>query len=306
MQTVHIVLAAYNAEKYLREQLNSILTGYYKDITIEICDDASADGTVQIAKEYVSKYPGIVFLHENKSNIGYRHNFLEGIKRSKSPYIMLCDQDDIWLKHKIRNTLDKMREVEANAAGRPVLIFTDAILYDGEKKKKTGSFHKSSHLDVSKVDISHLLMENKAIGCTVMINKYILPFLEILPDEIRVHDWWLALICSAFGKIGYLESKTLLYRQHCDNIIGSASFFKYVKHRTAMLKEQRDILDLTYKQAAVFYKLFASQMTSGTRNKVKQFAMIPEMGFLKRRTCCLRNGYLKSGLTRNTALMLIL
>ncbi|MDR1700915.1 MAG: glycosyltransferase family 2 protein [Lachnoclostridium sp.] len=306
MSNVHIVLATYNAEKYLREQLNSILKSTYQSISIEICDDASTDKTIQIAEEYMSKYPGKIFLHENKVNKGCQLNFLEGIKRSKSPYIMLCDQDDVWFEDKIENTLLAMRNIENQKRGKPVLVFSDALVYDEKYKTSSGRFHKKGHYNIEKCDLNHLLMENKVIGCTVMVSQNILPYLNSLPKEIRVHDWWLALICSVFGVIEYVDKETLLYRQHCDNIIGSMSFVNYVKHRIAKLKEQKTALLLTYKQAEAFYFLFEKQMSEYQKNIVKQFIGIPTMGFFKKRTNCLRNGYLKSGLIRNIALMLIL
>ena len=92
---IHIVLAAYNGAPYLREQLDSILANGRDDITIEICDGGATDGTVQIAREYEEKYD-YIRVHENEKNLGYVKNFIEGVKRSQSPYIMLCDQDDIW------------------------------------------------------------------------------------------------------------------------------------------------------------------------------------------------------------------
>lgn len=306
MSMVHIVLATYNAKKYIREQLDSILNGDYKDISIEVCDDGSTDSTLDIVKEYIEKYKSIISLHENKKNMGYQRNFLEGVKRSQSPYIMLCDQDDIWLKDKVSLTLKKMKKIEENQKEYPILVFTDAILYDGVNQEELGSFHKNSHLATEKVDISHLLMENKIIGCTTMVNQKILPYLNVLPKEIRVHDWWMALICATFGQIGYIERGTVLYRQHSNNIIGGTSFVKYFGNRLTSLREQKQVLKATFEQAKAFYELFEGQLSTDRSIVIKRFADIPRRGFLERRIRCIQNGYLKSGVARNVALLLIL
>lgn len=303
---IHIVLATYNGERYLREQLDSILANTWDDYTIEICDDGSTDGTLELAREYVKKYEAIR-IHENKKNLGYVRNFIEGIKRSTSPYIMLCDQDDRWNADKIARTYERMRQLEEEeGTDKPLMVFTDAMNFDSETGEELGSFHQNSHLNVTDTDSAHLLMENKCIGCTVMVNAAVMPYLETVPDEVRVHDWWLALICSFFGKISYLNETTLQYRQHSGNMIGGSGFSEYVKNRISNLGKQRDALRQTYAQGAAFYTLFGGQMDEQNRVMAEAFATMSEAGGLKRRVYMLRYGFCKSGLLRNAALFFIL
>lgn len=303
---IHIVLAAYNGASYIREQLDSVLANGRDDIWIEICDDGSTDDTVQIAREYEAEYD-CIGVHENKKNLGYVKNFIEGIKRSKSPYIMLCDQDDIWDPDKITRTMRAMEKLEQKHADRettPLLVFTDAMNFDSETGKQSGSFHKSSHLDVAKTDVAHLLMENKCIGCTVMVNAAVLPFLDTLPEEVRVHDWWLALICSQFGEISYLAETTLQYRQHRGNMIGGSSFPDYVKNRISNLKRQKEALEQTFSQGEAFYRMFQFELDG--QPAVRAFARMGNTGFWRRRWYTVRYGFWKSGWMRNIALLLIL
>lgn len=303
---IHIVLAAYNGAPYLREQLDSILANGRDDITIEICDDGSTDETVQIAREYEEKYE-YIRVHENEKNLGYVKNFIEGIKRSQSPYIMLCDQDDIWDADKIARTMREMEKLEqqyTKTGSMPLLVFTDAMIFDSETGRQCGSFHEESHLDATKTDAVQLLMENKCIGCTVMINKAVLPYLDTLPDEVRVHDWWLALICSHFGKISYLAETTLQYRQHRGNMIGGSSFKDYVKKRVSELGRQRKALELTFAQGKAFYRMFQSELEEYPA--VRAFARMGDAGFWRRRLYTIRYGFWKSGWIRNIALLMIL
>lgn len=303
-EQVHIVLAAYNGEQYLREQIDSVLAQTYENITVEVCDDGSTDGTAAIIREYEARDKRVK-LHMNPHNLGYVKNFLEGVKRCTAPYVMLCDQDDIWQADKVEKTLRAMQQTEKRRHGEPVLIFTDALRFDSETGEELGFFHKTSHLDVKKVDTAHLFMENKCIGCTMMMNQAILPYLEELPEEIRVHDWWLALICSHFGTIEYVPQVTLRYRQHAGNQIGGSSYSGYFKQRIAHVREQRQALVRTYQQGEAFLRIFGDKMNPHQRVVAENFAGMEQAGFFGKRYRILRYGYSKSGWLRMIGLFLL-
>lgn len=303
-EQVHIVLATYNGERFLREQMDSVLAQTYENITVEVCDDGSTDGTAAIVREYEDQ-DDRVKLHLNPKNLGYVKNFLEGVKRCQAPYVMLCDQDDIWKQDKVEKTLRAMQDAEKNMTGKPVLVFTDAVNFDSETGEDLGFFHETSHLDVKRVDTAHLFMENKCIGCTMMMNRAILSYLEELPEEIRVHDWWLALICSHFGTIEYVPQATLRYRQHEGNQIGGSSYTGYLKKRLAHIREQRKALLQTYRQGAAFLRIFGKQMNRKQRVVAENFAGMEQTGFFGRRYRILRYGYKKSGWFRNIGLFLL-
>lgn len=305
---VQIVLATYNGERFLREQLDSILANEAEDFSVEIYDDRSTDGTVAIAKEYAGKWD-CIHVHENKENVGYVKNFLHGIQQCQSPYIMLCDQDDVWEADKISRTLEAMKRLESECRDnpdRPLLVFTDAMNYDSDTGKELGSFHQSSRLKVGSTDPAHMFMENKCIGCTMMVNAAILPYIRTIPDEVRVHDWWLALICSCFGKILYLPEMTLHYRQHHDNMIGGSGFGDYLKDRIRNVRKQRAVLDQTFAQGEAFFRLFGEQLRGGERKLAQAFSEMRTAGALRRRWYVVRYGFYKSGLLRNMALFLVL
>ena len=159
---------------------------------------------------------------------------------------------------------------------------------------------------MKKVDTAHLFMENKCIGCTVMINRAVTDYLRVIPEEIRVHDWWLALICSHFGKISYIAETTLQYRQHSGNMIGGSSFMDYFKSRIKKLGDQREAIAGTYLQGQVFYRLFGDKLSGKKRAVADTFVTMPRMNPVKRRYSMIRYGFWKSGLARNAALFLIL
>ena len=139
-----------------------------------------------------------------------------------------------------------------------------------------------------------------------MVNKQIQPYLKELPKQIRVHDWWLALICSHFGKLVYLDEPTLLYRQHGGNMIGGSSFGNYFGNRMRALQEQREVLKKTYEQGAAFVQMFEGQMTEKQCEIAKCFAHLGQTGWIKRRYHVAKYGFLKSGLVRNIGLFILL
>lgn len=305
MALVHIVLATYNGEKFLRQQLDSLFQQTVQDFIIEVCDDGSQDGTLDIVKEYQEKDARII-LHQNEKNLGYVKNFIYGVKRSESPYIMLCDQDDIWNSDKIEVTLQKMQALEKENRKIPLLVYTDAMNYNSDTGEEMGRFHETSHLNTSKMDASHLFMENKCIGCTVMMNREVLSYLQEIPEEIRVHDWWFALICSHFGEIAYVDSPTLLYRQHSGNMIGGDSYGEYVKDRMSGVAKQKKALQDTYSQGNAFLKVFREKMTAEQRKTAEAFATLGQQGWFQKRRNLFRYGFMKSGWIRNLGLFVLI
>lgn len=306
LSNVSIVMASYNGDKFIREQIDSILKNTYQDWTLEICDDGSTDKTVEIVEEYIDKYPDKISLHRNERNLGVVINFLEGAKRAKGKYIMFCDQDDVWLSNKIEYTMDQMKKSESRfGADTPITVFTDAKVVDVRLRTLEESFYEASSLDVSKVDIPHLLMENKLLGCTIMFNQPLMDKIIEFPDFARYHDWWVGLISSSFGKIVYLNEPTLLYRQHGGNVVGNVSFFQYVRNRLKDIKEQKRALELTEKQAWNFLEIYGQELSEEVKTIVYDFAYLGNYGFLKKRKLILKKKYLKTGIIRNIGVLLL-
>jgi glycosyltransferase involved in cell wall biosynthesis len=307
MSIISIVMATYNGETYLREQIESIIANTYFDWDIEICDDGSKDNTKAIAKEYELKYPEKIHFYENKKNLGVALNFLEGAKRAKGSYVMFCDQDDVWLPFKIERTLKLMKKMEKSyGKEKPLTVFTDAIVVDTNLKEISASFYKTGKLNVKKLDLPHVLMENKLLGCTVMFNRYVLEYLHTLPRVARYHDWWIAILTTCFGEIGYLKEGTLLYRQHEKNVVGNQSFSSYAWNRLASLKKQKKILVDTKNQGFDFYKIYQKQLQVQQKKILIEFSTLDKMNWIMKRYKIIKYGFVKTGLVRNIGLLFII
>lgn len=345
---VEIIMAAYHGEKYIWQQLRSIMNNTYEDIHVSIYDDSActevnqaeeklnhvdqkanqADEIVnsvdekvnhldvkvnhptemgQIVLDMQKQYGGRFTYVKNKQNKGCTRNFLEGLRESTAQYCMFSDQDDVWNQDKIEVTLRKMQELEREyGVDTPLVVFTDATVVDADLNLIHMSFHRSNHLDVTKLDLPHLLMENKLIGCTVMVNEALRKLLVQLPENARVHDWWIALLAASFGKIGYVDKSTLLYRQHEENVIGNQEYTSYIKKRLMNLKAQRAVLYSNMKQAKEFLKIYANQLEEDKKIEIERFANLTKKNWFYRRYAVLRYGYLKTGLPRIIGILLVI
>lgn len=308
MGMVSIVMATYNGEKYLEEQIESILSSTYQDFKLYIFDDGSKDSTMDILNNYQKQYPDKINISQNETNLGVTHNFLNAINRTTADYIMLCDQDDVWKKDKIARTLKRMRQMEVQFEKElPIAVFTDAHVVDSNLNMIHESFFLSGRLNPRLTDLSHLLMENKLIGCTVMINAALRKVLQssCLPQKAKFHDGWLGLIASSLGKIGFIKEPTLLYRQHEANLVGNRNFISYILNRISNIGKQKKALLELQTQAGEFADLYQDLIEENKLELILTFSKLNQEGFLRRRILIIRNRYLKSGIIRNIGLMII-
>ncbi len=315
MNRIEIILSTYNGEKYLREQLDSIIRSSFKNWHISVSDDCSTDSTCDILREYVQKYSPKISLHINDSNMGSTANFLSALKRAsreetpegEQTYYMFCDQDDVWLKDKLYVTLKAMKRLERKIGSvKPSLIFSDAVLAGHDLSYISNSFYKSGHRSIRNLSLSRLLIENKCIGCTIMMNKALVDMLGDNYESVRYHDWWMALIASAFGGIRFLRVPTLLYRQHSGNQVGQNGFAAYVRGRASDKKDIENRLSDTIAQARAFYECYKGRLGYKNARIVNEFAGIESKSFIMKRYLILRYRFFKSGILRNIALLLFI
>lgn len=241
---IQILMATYNGEKYLEEQLDSILNQTHTNWELLIRDDGSKDKTLEIIKKYTSKYTHkIFFINDNLGNLGLCYNFLRLLDISSSEYIMFSDQDDIWLENKIKTTLSKMIDEEAISPNIPLLVHTDLKVINKDKYTLYDSFYDFNNINPNKIQfINYLLLRSCVTGCTIMMNKKLRDIIIPYPSMgIIVHDYWISLIASIFGKISYINDKTILYRIHDNNSIG--------------IKAQENIKKSTYEKNRFTYIL---------------------------------------------------
>lgn len=254
---VCILLASYNGEKFIENQLDSLFAQTYTNWKLFIRDDGSTDKTVSIINKYIAKDRRINLLIDDKKNLGSCQNFatLMHITQNQFQYTMFCDQDDSWLPFKIEDTLSQMQQLEEQQETEiPLLVYTNFQYADNnltiiESKKNYQS------TKVSRLSFAHLLAQNPAYGCTMMMNKKLAELASAIPSEAENHDYWVALTASALGKIFYLKKKTIYYRQHNNNISTNYDNNSIVKRFKRIVMQQKNFEDVRKKIAmAIAFK----------------------------------------------------
>lgn len=308
MCEIDIIMASYNGEKYIKEQIHSILNSSIQDFKINIYDDGSNDATIDILEQLENQYKDKIKVYKNSNNKGVTRNFLEALSTSSANYIMFCDQDDYWLENKIEITLNKMKDLEKKHPNKPLAVFTDTIVVDEGLNTIYPSFFKASNLNPEAISLEKLLMENKLIGCTVMINKEVRQVLNniSLPKEAKFHDHWIALIAASMGVIGYIDKGTLLYRQHGDNVVGNLNFKNYLKDRIKTIKQQKQSLIVLQKQANEFASLYKDSLSKEAYKIIIEFSKLRNYNYFKRIYTLMKYGYYKTGILRNIGLFVLI
>ncbi len=208
---ISVAMATYNGEKYLSEQLDSILVQTHAIDEVVVVDDCSSDATQAILFQYVSSYPQIKVV-QNQSNLGVVKTFEKALSYCTHEFILLCDQDDVWLENKV--------EVLLKSIGNNLLIHSDAQLVDSNLQSIASSL-SAKNKDVTRSSFVELLLTNQVTGCTVMIRKELLEFALPIPDGTYMHDYHLTLVAAYFKRIGYVHHALTKYRQHGGNVVGT-------------------------------------------------------------------------------------
>ncbi|MFT7460168.1 MAG: glycosyltransferase involved in cell wall biosynthesis [Planctomycetota bacterium] len=228
-KSVYIVMAVHNGQRYLAEQLDSLLAQTFCDWTLLVRDDGSTDGSFEIMADYIEKHPQIEVLQDKLGNLGAKTCFsvllLEALNRN-ADYVACCDQDDVWLPGKLQNALEVMLGLERSRSSKtPFLVHTDLQVVNASLKLLNNSFMRFSGIrQTEDVPLCRLLVQNHVVGCTMLVNRTLLEVALPVPEHARMHDWWLALCARSSGSLCFIDSAEIKYRQHSDNTLGATGF----------------------------------------------------------------------------------
>lgn len=201
---ISIALCTYNGEKYLTEQLQSLVGQTHKHLEIVIVDDLSDDNSFNILESFKEKHPEKIKLYRNDKNLGFTKNFEKAISLCSGKFIALCDQDDIWHPDKIKILYEEIENY--------TLIYHDSFLIDAQST----SLNKrvSDTLPMYKTQSNLFFLRNNSVaGHALMFKNTLIPYFTPLDDRFY-HDWWIAFVASTVGTIKYLNTPLVYHRQH--------------------------------------------------------------------------------------------
>lgn len=218
MKSVEVIVAHYNGSAYIGAQMESIQHNILPkdtELRIIVIDDHSRADEFQHLLQVCAVWKNVTIV-QNEKNLGVIKTFEKGLAKSKADYVMLCDQDDIWLPSKISRSLEK---IESKEAGGPAMVFTNLTTVDRNLKVITQNMLTAEEFRLAE-ERWPLLFLNVVTGCTVIANRKLLDLALPFPADITMHDHWMA-ICAAFsGELDYVSEPTILYRQHSSNLVG--------------------------------------------------------------------------------------
>ncbi len=309
-KNVTILLATYNGEKFVEEQIDSILKQTYTNWELFIHDDGSNDNTVKILENLSKKYQDKIFLIKDDVKFGNpKDNFihiLNKIPLQKFDYFMFCDQDDAWLPEKVEKSVKKITNLEKeHSTDIPILVHTDLKVADKDLNIISESLWKSQKLDPGKKSINYLLVQNNITGCTMIFNKKLAKMSLKIGKKAIMHDWWMTLIASSFGKIDFIPEQLILYRQHGKNDTGAKIVnLNYSLKKAARKEEIISSLRKTFLQSQGFYNLFKKSLPPNIRKIVKAYTKIPYMNYPIKIKTLLKYKFLKQNFSRNIGLLI--
>lgn len=293
---IDILLATFDSERFLAAQIDSVLSQTNRDWRLLVRDAGSTDATVEIVERYAASDPRIVSIPGGSADA--RGSFAALLAASTAPYVMFCDHDDVWMADKIDRTVGRLRELEKSLpSGTPALVFTDAVVVDESLAELSPSFFARSRLDPSRIAPNELVFQNVAPGCSMAFNAALREKALPIPENAVMHDHWMMLVASVFGRIECISEPSFLYRQHGDNVLGSPDvgvryFLRWLLRGRAV---QRARFYANVRQARAFVECFGD----GVPECLRAAGRLDEMGFFARRAAIVRHGLFKCGIMRN-------
>lgn len=276
---VLVLLPVYNGQRFLVQQVESILNQAGVGTHLVCRDDGSSDGSSRVLHDLRLRWPGrITVLEDDLGNLGASGNFsclmrqaldLEPSGLGRANYIALSDQDDVWHPDKLAIGLAAIRSLEQQRPGTPALVHSDLRVIEEDGREIAPSMARYQGLRPDLSSLSAQLLSNTLTGCTSLMNRTLLEKALPVPPEAIMHDWWLSLVASALGSRRYLDQPLIDYRQHAANAIGAKAQDKPVAFKTILHRlfddRHSEIFRLNARQAGGFLERFRHELTARQR-----------------------------------------
>lgn len=275
---VNILMSTYNGQQFLAEQIRSIQDQTYTDWTLLVRDDGSSDKTREILQDFASQDSRIRLIDvEETKNLGVIKSFHRLVHYEQADYYFFSDQDDVWLPDKLAISL---QEAQSYKTDQPLMVYMDLTVVDQDLQVMTESMIRSQSHHAN-TQLVQELTENTVTGGVSMIN-HSLASLWTKTEDIIMHDWYLALLASAFGQLVFIDKAGELYRQHADNVLGARTLSKRLKkwiRPHVLFRVYWDLIKSSQKQASLLLEL---PLSPSDRELVEAFVSILDKPMFER------------------------
>ncbi len=301
---VSILLAAYNGDKYLPQQLASLQAQTYEDFRILWQDDGSTDDTAALLRAASDGAARIRPGTQQGQHLGAAGNFLSLMVQDDAPYTTLCDQDDVWHAEKLARCMQAMQTAEARyGTDTPLLVHHDSRVVSADGTVLHESFFRHQGWDGSACTLPRLLVQNNVTGCTCLMNAALRRLVaeHAQAEKLFMHDWFIALTAAAFGQIIFINEPLLDYRQHSTNALGASrtSLLRRGLAALRMPQKAKERIALTYRHARMFRDAYSGMLPENARSCLDRFIAIESQSKFRRIQSLSRGGYLmQSPITR--------
>lgn len=261
MRTVNVLMSVYNGEKYLDEQIESILKQSYPNIKLYVRDDGSSDSSLEILKRYESK--GEIKLLRGE-NLGYIKSFFNLLENAydEAEYFAFADQDDVWDEKKIEYAVEKLQD----SSKRANIYYSNYDICDSQLE-----FRESGYSN-PKPDFSSILLQCPTNGFTIVFNAPMREeILSYIPECAVGHDWWVCLVGITTGTIVVDSISTAKWRRNLSSVTtNETSFLPKLKYRFRLIFKE-NYFETVRKQLVEFSYVFESKLEDDQKNLLYLF-----------------------------------
>ena len=310
---VQVLLPTYNGSRYINPFLESLISQTYDNWILLVRDDGSTDDTQSVLQQWKKRLNDKMQILPNFGQVNLRSNgnFSHLLSMSTSPYVMLADQDDVWICNKIEVTLNAMLELESSVGiATPCLVHTDLTIVDECLQVKSESHWKYQGLHPERrQELSRMLVETTVWGCTTMVNRTLVELAGAAPECPINVDWWLALVAATFGRIKSIPIQTILWRRHGSNASEFSSLKVAIKVSLASPKAMRQKLLLILADNRIlaerFLERYKDRLDKNQLDALQAFIELPTKGPLIRRWNIIKHRLFFTSHVRNIGLLLL-
>ena len=273
---VDILMATYNGEAFVEEQVRSIINQTYSSWRLLVHDDGSTDQTLEILRRLSNDDARIVLIEDGVSHLGVARNFIHLIALATAPYCMFCDQDDIWLPNKVEKMLHAIEPLDQTL---PQALYTNAYLWNPER----GILSDKNTLTYPTTIRQTLFLNTGIQGAAAIFNRKMCEIMAQPLSYYAMHDHVLLLAGICFGQVHYLHESLMYYRQHEHNLTGNAP--GSIAKKIALMWQNRHVPLVSrehYEGLKAFYEHFQWKMSVDDKRLVQAFLSMPNQSFLAR------------------------